>query len=317
MAQLHHLYNKHLMATISAEGAEIVSLRDRQSNQEYCWQADPAYWDGHAPILFPIVGGMWDGVCRIQQREYAIPKHGFVRKRTWSLLEAPARADQLGEESQTLTFTVENTEAELEIFPWPYRLAVSYKLVGRTLRVDMKVENRSTNSTMYFQMGGHPSLQLPDWKPEGQTVQGYLRFEGRPIDMLRATTQGCTQPQRVPVPWSDDHNTSAALARHQPYNALVPISVDTFANEALIFDRQQLSAVEVLNLQHRRIARFTSSAPVWLIWSPQGQHAPFVCVEPWYGLCDSHYFDGSIEERPYIQQALPGQTWTGWYQMEV
>ena len=318
MATLHTLRNKYLCAKISTLGAEVQSLQDIATGQEYCWQGDPAFWGGRAPILFPIVGGMWDGQCRINQRTYSIPKHGFVRNRNWSIVPAatPPPAE-LGEESETLTLAVENTPDELEMFPWPYRLEVSYRLCGRRLEAEFLVKNLSTTETMHFQIGGHPSLQMPDWKADGQVVQGYLRFEGRPLDMLRATTQGCTQPQRVPIPWSNDAATSAALARHQSHNALVPICVDTFANEALIFDNHQLSAIEVLDLNGRRLAHFTSSAPVWLVWSPTGQHAPFICVEPWYGLCDSHYFSGSIEDRPFMQHASPGQTWKGGYTMSV
>ncbi len=313
MQKLFTLQNEHLQATFSVQGAELQSLTDRNTGQEYCWQGDPAYWKGRAPILFPIVGGMWDGVCRINGQTYAIPKHGFVRKREWTRIPETRNAPA----GNSITFAIENTAEELAIFPWPYHLEVTYSLTGRTLRADLRVHNPSSASTLYFQMGGHPSLLLPDWKAEGQDVQGYLRFEGRPIDLLRASLQGCTEPKRVPIPWSNDIETSNALARHQPVNALVPISVTTFANEALIFDRNQLSAIEVLDLRKQRIARFASSAPVWLVWSPQGQHAPFLCVEPWYGLCDPQEFAGNIEERPYIQHTAPGDTWAGWYTMEV
>ena len=313
MQTLFTLHNEHLQATFSTQGAELQSLTDRKTGQEYCWQGDLAFWNGRAPILFPIVGGMWDGACRINGQVYHIPKHGFVRKREWTRIAA---AQHLTNDN-SITFAVENTSEELEMFPWPYRLEVTYALTGRTLRTDLRVKNLSSASTLYFQMGGHPSLRLPDWQPEGQNVQGYLRFEGRPLDLLRASLQGCTEPKRVPIPWNDDVETSNALARHQPANALVPISVATFANEALIFDHRQLSAVEVLNLRKQRVARFASSAPVWLVWAPQGKHAPFLCVEPWYGLCDPQDFHGNIEERPYIQHAAPGAVWEGWYTMEV
>ena len=212
MQKLFTLQNEHLQATFSVQGAELQSLTDRNTGQEYCWQGDPAYWKGRAPILFPIVGGMWDGVCRINGQTYAIPKHGFVRKREWTRIPETRNAPA----GNSITFAIENTAEELAIFPWPYHLEVTYSLTGRTLRADLRVHNPSSASTLYFQMGGHPSLLLPDWKAEGQDVQGYLRFEGRPIDLLRASLQGCTEPKRVPIPWSNDIETSNALARHQP-----------------------------------------------------------------------------------------------------
>ena len=38
-----------------AHGAEAVSLKNA-AGQEMLWQADPAVWKRHAPILFPVDG---------------------------------------------------------------------------------------------------------------------------------------------------------------------------------------------------------------------------------------------------------------------
>lgn len=300
--------NSQLCARIALLGAEVQSLQDCQSQQEYMWHGDAAYWKGHSPLLFPNVGSLWEGEWRLDGKSYRLPKHGFVRQRTWQVVS---------QSEASVTLAVEGTEEELAMFPWPYRLEVSYQLEGRSLRADFRVTNLSSHSTMWFQLGGHPSTLLPDWQAEGQRVQGYLRFEGRPLSMLRASLQGCTEAERVPIPWSDDVETSAALARHQPANAVVPIAVSTFEHEALIFDGGQVKAVQVLDLQKRRVMRISSSAPAWLVWAPQGQHAPFLCCEPWYGLPDPQGFEGEVGERPHIQQAAPGATWTGWYLLEV
>ncbi|MBR6483085.1 MAG: hypothetical protein IKT26_07685 [Bacteroidaceae bacterium] len=85
-------------------------------------------------------------------------------------------------------------------------------------------------------------------------------------------------------------------------DGLVPVCVETFANEALIFDELQVDAVELLDAERRPMVRVESDAPVWLFWQPQGLHSPFVCAEPWYGLCDPQGFDGQLHERPYINR---------------
>ena len=89
----------------------------------------------------------------------------------------------------------------------------------------------------------------------------------------------------------------------------MPVCVETFNNEALIFDKHQLKAATLLNLNKQPIARVECSAPVWLFWQPQGVHTPFLCIEPWYGLCDEQGFNGSIQERPYMQALEAGKTW--------
>ena len=40
-------------------------------------------------------------------------------------------------------------------------------------------------------------------------------------------------------------------------------------------------------------------APLFAIWSPEGKDAPFVCIEPWYGRCDSERFDGELKDRDW------------------
>ena len=51
------LSNSELTIKVSPHGAELCSiLRD---GKEYLWQADPAFWKRHSPVLFPIVGSVW------------------------------------------------------------------------------------------------------------------------------------------------------------------------------------------------------------------------------------------------------------------
>ena len=57
--------------TIAAYGAELRSVR--YQGCEYLWQADPAYWDGQSPLLFPYVGRFTDGKYTLRGKEYALP----------------------------------------------------------------------------------------------------------------------------------------------------------------------------------------------------------------------------------------------------
>ena len=40
------------------KGAELTSIVKKETQTEYLWNADPAYWKRHAPVLFPIVGAV-------------------------------------------------------------------------------------------------------------------------------------------------------------------------------------------------------------------------------------------------------------------
>lgn len=280
--------NEMLRVTVSPVGAEVCSVMDVQTGREYIWQADARWWNRHAPILFPIVGGLWNGTCRFGYRSVALPKHGLMRTLTWTV--ADRRADRVRLEYAS-------TVATFHTFPFAFRLAVTYRLEGRTVRADFEVENPGA-APLHFQLGGHPGFNLPDWAEEHE-VDGYLHLEGQPRSLLRAGEQGCLEPERLPLPALDD--------------GLLPLRRDTFSHDALIFDSAQVTAATVLDRDRRPVVRVESGAPVWLFWSPAGMHAPFVCCEPWYGLCDYQGFAGDVSERPYIQHLPAHQTWQGYY----
>lgn len=284
--------NNQLAVTISPIGAEVQSIKDVNTQCEYLWHGDAQWWSGHSPILFPIVGGLWNGTCRVDGQELHISKHGFVRRAPWRVVSV---------EAHKAVFEFVSTVGTFAIFPYAFRLTATYSLDGRKLRAEFCVENLG-GSPFCFQLGGHPAIALPNWD-DAQSLDGYLRLEGNPTHVLRAGEQGCLEPDTFPVPLNAD--------------GLVPLTVDTFSHEALIFDNHQVSAATVLTPSGQPVARVESTAPVWLFWSPQGVHTPFVCLEPWYGLCDHQSFCGDITERPYINTVNGHATWMGEYGIEV
>lgn len=284
--------NNQLSVTISPIGAEVQSIKDVNTQCEYLWHGDAQWWSGHSPILFPIVGGLWNGTCRVDGQELHISKHGFVRRAPWRVVCV---------ETDKAVFEFVSTVGTFAIFPYAFRLTATYSLDGRKLRAEFCVENLG-GSPFCFQLGGHPAIALPNWD-DAQPLDGYLRLEGSPTHVLRAGEQGCLEPDTFPVPLNAD--------------GLVPLTVDTFSHEALIFDNHQVSAATVLTPLGQPVARVESTAPVWLFWSPQGVHTPFVCLEPWYGLCDHQSFCGDITERPYINTVNGHATWMGGYGIEI
>lgn len=284
--------NNQLAVTISPIGAEVQSIKDVNTQCEYLWHGDAQWWSGHSPILFPIVGGLWNGTCRVDGQELHISKHGFVRRAPWRVVSV---------EADKAVFEFVSTVGTFAIFPYAFRLTATYSLDDRKLRAEFCVENLG-GSPFCFQLGGHPAIALPNWD-DAQPLDGYLRLEGNPTHVLRAGEQGCLEPDTFPVPLNAD--------------GLVPLTVDTFSHEALIFDNHQVSAATVLTPSGQPVARVESTAPVWLFWSPQGIHTPFVCLEPWYGLCDHQSFCGDITERPYINTVNGHATWMGGYGIEI
>ena len=61
------IHNEFLTLTVDTHGAEAVSLKNA-AGQEMLWQADPAVWKRHAPILFTWTGKLKDGSCARMKR---------------------------------------------------------------------------------------------------------------------------------------------------------------------------------------------------------------------------------------------------------
>lgn len=284
--------NGEITAVVSPKGAELQSVIDTHTHREYMWQGDPRWWGRRSPLLFPIVGGMWNSVCRIDGQEIQIPKHGFMQDRIWQTVD---------EQPESVRLEYVGTVGDFAIFPFAFKLAITYRLEGRKVVADFEVKNTG-GCDLWFQFGGHPAIALPDWDEKNE-IDGFLRLEGEPQYLLRAREQGCTESEHYPVPTDE--------------LGLIPLCVATFANEALIFDNHQVKAATVLDRNRCPVARVASSSPAWLFWSPTGIHTPFVCCEPWYGLPDPEHFEGPIANRPFINCTHAGQTWTGFYSIEV
>jgi len=44
---------------------------------------------------------------------------------------------------------------------------------------------------------------------------------------------------------------------------------------------------------------------------------PFVCLEPWYGVCDSKDFTGELKDRQGVQSLNAWETWEKGYSIRI
>ena len=78
------LSNDKITLQISEAGAELTSIVANET--EYLWQADPAFWKRHSPVLFPIVGSVWENEYRNEGIPYTLTQHGFARDMEFTLI---------------------------------------------------------------------------------------------------------------------------------------------------------------------------------------------------------------------------------------
>ncbi len=53
-SEIISIENDTLRVSINSRGAELWSIRHKESDTEYMWQGDPGYWVNRAPVMFPV-----------------------------------------------------------------------------------------------------------------------------------------------------------------------------------------------------------------------------------------------------------------------
>ena len=219
-------------------------------------------------------------------------RHGFARDCNFKLIS---------KNETKVVFALTDSKETLQRYPYKFNLAISYRLEGNRLHVIWHVEN-TDDKTIYFQIGGHPAFNLPDIKT-GEPVNGRLHFDtDNPIRRF-ATVKGCLDNAR--------HETV------ETHDGIWNFTDSSFENDALVFDHCQLHRIELLNAENKTEVSVDFKAPAVGIWTPHGKNAPFICIEPWYGVADVAAFEGDIRDRYLMNQLLPGASFMAQYTITI
>jgi galactose mutarotase-like enzyme len=282
MVQMERMSNNWLEVCVSERGAELQSVRGRRTGWEYLWQGDDRYWERRSPLLFPTVGRLSGDTARVRGVTYGIPMHGLV-------MDAPFQLVAQGR--GTLTYRLESTPAMHRMYPFPFELEVRYRLCANHIEVKWQVKNTGLEE-MPFHIGGHPGINYPEFDSRAE-VHAYVDFGRRgPLESCTVRRSNCLARRRYELPLGSD--------------GLLPLTNGLFERNAVIIDREQAVRAVMLDVNKRPYVTVDFNAPVLLLWSPEGKNAPFVCVEPWYGLCDAEGYNGELCDRPYTNLLAPG-----------
>ena len=144
------IQNEFLSLTVDTHGAEAVSLKNA-AGEELLWQADPAVWKRHAPILFPWTGKLKDGSFTHGGKTYKGGQHGFARDVEHTLLKA---------EGDTIQLELRPDEAmKAEKFPFDFVLTSTFRLDGKTLHHTLTVSNPGAEELRFGIQTGQQLLQ--------------------------------------------------------------------------------------------------------------------------------------------------------------
>lgn len=291
--KLQTIVSNQLTVKVAAFGAELHSIQGNANHKEYLWHGDPAYWKRRSPVLFPIVGKLWENQYRVDGNTYTLSQHGFARDSEFTLI---------AHTPNEVRYRLSSNEETLKKYPFHFLLDVGYRVEGNRVEVFWWVKNTG-NKTLYFQIGAHPAFLYPDFDPK-TTARGFIGFGGtNQLSYSLLTKDGCVAPQKYPLRLNQ--------------NGLFPLDVHTFDREALVFENPSIKSITLLTNQRKPYISLFFHAPAAGLWSPQQKNAPFICIEPWYGRGDACNYTGEYKDRDYTEHLPPGEVFQASYVIEI
>ena len=251
---LYTINNGYYSADINSIGAELTSLKHR--GKEYMWQGE--HWRGHAPVLFPIVGRV-NGEVEYKGREYAMPKHGFIKDRELSVIDKT-------ESSVTLEY--KSDERDYEIYPFLFIFRAHFALLDNGLKVDFEVESLD-EKPMVHQFGWHPAFTLFG---EGDIENFTLDFgESVAPQKHLLTPAKFVSGETCPFPLADG---KYKLSEKEIYTD------DTI----ILSGTNGIVTLESPDTPESLTLTYTDNLPYLAIWKWPKTDARYICLEPWCGI---------------------------------
>ncbi len=272
MVDLIHIGSDALSAAINPLGAELWSLRDRDG-RELMTDADPAFWTGHAPILFPVVGRPYRKIIRVDGVEYPMAQHGFARTSVFTVVD---------QASDRVTFRLTDSAETRIHYPFAFALDIMFGIAGVTLSVDVAIHNTG-DVALPASFGFHPAFAWP--LPYGRAKRDHR------------IVFSADEPDRLCEIGSD--GTIAVETRASPLDGrTLHLRDDLFTNDALVWDDVRSDHVVYGSATGPSLRIDFPDTPMLGIWTKPGAH--YICVEPWHGIADPEGFTGDIRDKPGI-----------------
>ncbi|MDM0472993.1 aldose 1-epimerase family protein [Clostridium perfringens] len=278
---IYTLENEHLKISLSNHGGELHSIKGKKDNTEFLWSGDEAYWKYHAPVLFPIVGKVFNGKYTVEGKTYELPQHGLARVRDFEMIE---------QTKNSISFELKYSEDTLKVYPFKFSLIIKYTLNDINLSIDYIVKNLD-NKEMYFSIGAHPAFMCPIENDKFDDY--YFEFNKKEnASIMQLVGPGYFSKEEKP--YLKDEN-------------IINLSTDLFKSDALVFKNLKSNKISLKSKTHKKYLEFDfGEFPYLGLWT-KATGAPFVCIEPWFGHADFDGFNEEFKDKAAIQSLMPNK----------
>lgn len=277
------LSNEFVQAEFETLGGVLTSLR--AEGTQYLWQGDESYWKGRSPVMFPICGSLRDDEASIGEgKKCHMPRHGFARFEEFKVT---------GRTQNSISFSLSSENEYLQMYPYPFRLTITYTLENKNLTICYTVETKGTERMPFF-VGGHPGFNCPLFEKE--------EFSDYVIEFEYEEDAKCPCPAQNPL-LLDTVNRKEILKKESSFK----LDHNLFLNDALVFDTLKSRRVKYLNPATGKGLQVEFQDFSYLVlWSTANQ-GPFIAIEPWLGISTCTDEDNVFEHKRNVQFVQPGE----------
>ncbi|MCR5626819.1 MAG: aldose 1-epimerase family protein, partial [Lachnospiraceae bacterium] len=158
----HTISNDKLTVVFNTMSGTFSSIKNA-AGREYLWQGDKEFWNGQAPICFPICGSLRNDTARtIEGKTISLPRHGFIRKREFEMVEKT---------DTSIVFRFVPQGEDKDKYPYEYSFESVYSLDGNKINITYRINNLGDVKIPYT-MGGHTGFKCP--LDEGEEYSDYV-----------------------------------------------------------------------------------------------------------------------------------------------
>lgn len=267
--------NEFLTVTIKTLGAELTSIKDT-NGEERLHQPDMVFWNGQAPVLFPVCGKPRDKKITVNGKEYEMGGHGFARHHEFNLMECT---------EDLAVFSLVSNEETKKCYPFDFELIITYKLLGNSIDVSYEIINDGADD-MYFSIGSHES---------------YVCLEGLSAYEIHFEKEEPKKPYIFETHLTPENNLTSVDG-----HSVVKLDDELFKDSVtLVYEKPESDYVYLVNkIDGKKVRVEFEGFTNLFIWTPPGSQ--FVCIEPWCGMADSGDVSHEISEKVDIMTLEAG-----------
>jgi len=242
-------------------------------------------WKSHAPILFPIVGGIKNDKSYLGDKIITSRgNHGFARHSWFTLI------DKYTDSKAGLHYRLTADEETKKYYPCNVQIDMIYELVGSELTAVFSIMNTEEDEDIYYCFGWHPGFRTP-------VIEGFGNKEECQILFKKGTYRKYHNNEycRLTDQTSEIELDGELKRTEEELEATIMLEIDEPNNRVCtLYDPAANFKIEVDFKEFPHLG----------LWSEPGYN--FICIEPWQGM-DDHEEQEPFDQKVGIAKLPPGE----------